>query len=243
MNDNQQLDSQTTELILKEIRTGRFKNVSVLPTEVDLATLFNVSRTTIRESLASLENEGFISRKRRIGTIVNKHVLNVKTRLDLEREFLDMIREAGYEAHADTILSEFSTASEEEAHVLHIEPGDPILHVIKVAYADDTPTIYCIDAIPGNLIQMGNYNSGDFSVPIFDFIEKNCLATSHMALSEIHAENVSKEIGEHLNIPVGSAVIHLKEVEYDFLGIPLLYSSEYYREGVLTHTILRRKIN
>ncbi len=51
----------------------------------------------MRDCLSTLEREGFISRKHGIErTIINQHVLDVKVRLDLEEEFLDMIRSAGY---------------------------------------------------------------------------------------------------------------------------------------------------
>ena len=240
---NQQLDTQVVQLLLKEMKAGRFKDVSVLPPEVDLANFFSVSRTTIREALATLEREGFISRKRKVGTLVNRHVLNIETRIDLEKEFLDIVKEAGYSVQADTVGLDFGSATEEEAGKLNLSPGDPVVHVSKIVYADSVPTIFCVDTIPQSLIRQNNYTEEDFKKPIFEFMEKFCLAEVYMAVSEVHAENATGQIAKGLQIPDGTAVLHLKEAEFDFLGIPILYSSEYYREGIITHTILRKRIH
>lgn len=52
------------------IEAGRWPEGSLLPTEVDIAKLFGVSRITVREALQILETENFISRQQGRGTIV-----------------------------------------------------------------------------------------------------------------------------------------------------------------------------
>ena len=50
----------------------------------------------LRDGMAILEREGFVGRKQGLGTIIYRNVLEVKTRIDLEKEFLDIIAEAGF---------------------------------------------------------------------------------------------------------------------------------------------------
>ena len=63
-----------------------------------------------------------------------------------------------------------------------------------------------------------------------------------MDLTEIHAVNADERLAAELQVPQGAALLHLNERGFDFCGNLLLCSQEYYREGILTHTILRKKI-
>ena len=84
--------------LLSAMKDGEFASCQRLPRESVLAESLGISRTQLRDILASLEREGFITRRHGVGTIINRHVLNVRTRMDIEVEFLDMIRQSGYEA-------------------------------------------------------------------------------------------------------------------------------------------------
>ena len=70
--ENVPLTDQARSAILTAIIEKRFEER--LPSEDALAELLNVSRTTIRTALQSLEQDGIITRKRAIGTTVNAHV-------------------------------------------------------------------------------------------------------------------------------------------------------------------------
>lgn len=238
-----QLDSKIIDLLLAEIRGGRFRNSSILPPEVDLAEFFGVSRTTIRDALATLEQEGYISRKRKIGTLINRHVVDIKNRIDTQREFMEIVKDAGYETRVDTLDVAYGEATELEAKKLNISVGENVLRVTKLVYADDIPTIFCVDSIPKALIRKDSFTKEDLEKHIFHFIKDYCMDQIHIALSELHACNADATLAEHLNIPEGDALLNIQELEYDFLGIPVLFSNEYYREGIISHTLVRQKID
>ncbi len=63
-------------LVLEQkIRAGRWQKGVVLPSEQDLAADFDVSRVTIRNTMALLEEAGLITRHRGRGTFVNPDIL------------------------------------------------------------------------------------------------------------------------------------------------------------------------
>ncbi len=70
--DNTSLASRARGAILEAILDGRFD--TRLPNEGELAKMLNVSRTTIRSALQGLEQEGIITRRRAVGTSINRHV-------------------------------------------------------------------------------------------------------------------------------------------------------------------------
>jgi GntR family galactonate operon transcriptional repressor len=64
------LATTVTEQILRRVAFGEFPPGSHLPTELELADQFKVSRTVIRESVRALEQKGVLSAKQGRGTVV-----------------------------------------------------------------------------------------------------------------------------------------------------------------------------
>ena len=73
--------------LLEELRTGRYARADRLPAEVDLAAELGVSRTVIRDALSEMERAGYVERVRGIGTVVNRAVLSLRSRLDQKLEY------------------------------------------------------------------------------------------------------------------------------------------------------------
>ena len=101
--------------LLTAMRTGEYAQCERLPRESMLCVELGISRTQLRDILASLEREGFITRRHGVGTIINRHVLNVHTRMDIEVEFLDMIRQNGFTPAVASIRSWEEPADEKTA--------------------------------------------------------------------------------------------------------------------------------
>ena len=238
-----QVNTQTVQRLLIEINEGEYRMLDRLPPEIRLAEHFGVSRSTMRDALATLEREGFINRIHGIGTLINRQVLEVQTRIDLEEEFLDIIRNAGYRPGTVYSKVEYSTANSMEIKKLCLEKGSQMIRVTRLISADEVPTIFCIDSFSSSLIRNMNYEESELHKPIFDFLKTYCEEDVFFDLTEIHAVNADKLLAAELQVSKGTALLHLDEIGHNVLGKPILYSSEYYREGIITHTILRKKID
>ena len=139
--------------LLSDMRDGIYASVSRLPRESALAEKLGISRTQLRDILASLEREGFITRRHGVGTIINRHVLEAQTRMDIEVEFLDMIRQSGYTPAVAYVRASGGWADDHAARQLRLTEGDPVLRVARLCTADGRPAIYCEDIIPRALIR------------------------------------------------------------------------------------------
>lgn len=64
------LSSQISKMILAEIQSGQLKAGDRLPTEIDLAQKYGVSRTILREAIASLKNDEILESRQGRGLIV-----------------------------------------------------------------------------------------------------------------------------------------------------------------------------
>ncbi|MBS6956245.1 MAG: GntR family transcriptional regulator [Enterocloster asparagiformis] len=242
MDQGLQLSEGVTRRLLEEIRFGRYADMKKLPPEVELAGQLGVSRTLLRDCLAILEREGFISRKHGVGTVINKHVLDVQTRMDLEKEFLDMVRDAGYEARIASVKVEQTDCDPETAVKLKLESGEPIFRVARLITADDKPAIYCVDHIGLRHLKTEDYDVAELEKPIFWFLEQYCKETVYMDLTEVRAVAADSGMAAIFSTAEGTPLLHMDEVGYNFGGEPVLMSKEYYMDGILKHTVMRKKI-
>lgn len=236
-----QMSENFTQRLLEEIKTGAFSNSNRLPSEKELAEYFGISRNLIRDCLSILEREGFVSRKHGIGTIINQHVLDVKTRLDLEFEFMDLIKNTGREPSFGLLEHGTIKADSDIANQLKINVGDVVLVSKRIVSANLEPVIYCIDYISEKSILDKSYDLKYLDRPIFDFISKYCKTEIDIDLTQIEAVVSDAFLSKIFSIELGSPLLFLNEVGFNLYGKPILYSKEYYKKGMFKHTILRKR--
>ncbi len=228
--------------LLYDIKEGIYKDENKLPPEAALAEKMGVSRVMIRDALSLLEREGFISRRQGIGTIINKHVISVVTRMDLEVEFLDMIKQAGAEPGIAFVEINTSFCDEKTGLKLGVEKQTPVLIVSKLVTANGKGIIYCKDYISFKIINNYNYVKEDLEKPIFYFLKNFCNKDVYMDLTVVKPIVADKRLADIFKIKEGTPLLNMDEVGYDINGNRILWSEEYYVDDVLEHTILRKKI-
>ena len=227
--------------LLSAMRSGEYADCARLPRESVLAEKLGISRTQLRDILASLEREGFITRRHGVGTIINRHVLNAQTRMDIEVEFLDMIRQNGHEAAVAYVRVSDGTADKRIAQQLQIPEGTPIIRVARLCTADGRPAIYCEDVVEKALAR-GNYTIKDFKLPIFHFLQRFCGVNPYMDLTDVRPTVADAALSEVFQVPVGSPLLNMEEVDFDIDGKPVFCSSEDFADGIFRHTVMRKKL-
>lgn len=229
-------------ILLHEMKDGIYIDADRLPPEVELSQKFKVSRTVVRDTLSVLEREGFVNRKHGIGTIINRQILEISSRMDLEKEFLEMIRDEGYEAEVAWSHYECITADEKIRLRLKLEEKDTVFAIYRLITANKQPVIYCVDYVSTKLVKKEKCNLELLKEPVFNFLESECGVYVKMDVTEVDAVAASDKLSELLNIKEGAPLLYLDEVGYDFFAAPILYAQEYYVPGILHHTLIRKKM-
>ena len=242
MEINEQAQIQSVRMqLLREMKEGAYRHSERLPREEVLAARLKISRTQLRDSLAQLEREGFITRRHGVGTVINRHVLNVKVRMDMEIEFQDMIALSGYAPRLLSVGHETVAANKTVAARLAIEQGDPALRVCRLMGADDMPAIYCEDYIPLSLVTKSSYCAEDFHKPIFSFLKLFCGLEPYMDITEIRPVCADAALAELFRAPVGTPLLYLDELNFNIEGMPMLYSPQHFIGGIVQHVLMRKK--
>ena len=226
--------------ILEEMKTGVFAEAKRLPRETVLSEKMGVSRTQLRDALTDLEREGFISRRHGVGTIINRHVIDVKCRMDIETEFLDIIRANGYEATILDIEVSEEIADKVQSEKLGIQEGDEIIRIKLLCGADGRPAIYCEDVLEKRLVKE-EYKDQVHEVIVFKFLKQFCKIEAYMDLTELHPAIADEKLAEILQVPVGTLLMNMEEVDYDIEGNAIFYSKQYFVDELIHHTVLRKK--
>jgi GntR family transcriptional regulator len=193
-----------------------------LPAEDELAEMLNVSRTTIRTALHSLEQEGIVTRRRAIGTTINSHVRPSTLALQRLVGFDGMLEEKGYDVRVEVEATR-GTVPEDIVEVFGLDADEVVLLTEKRYYADGVMAICLRDAIPASEL-----SSAEIEEPIppsmFDFSRRYCRRPVDHAVVEIVAKIQRAGSRTQLAVDEGDPYTRLHERHYSSSGEPIAVS-------------------
>ena len=193
----------------------------------------------LMEAAREKERAGYVERVRGIGTVVNRAVLGLRSRLDQKLEYYPLIRSFGSYPHADGIQVMLLRAGEEMAHALALEVGDEVICIKKRILADTTPVIYSIDYLPRSLFGNRDYTRIDLTGDIFEILEQECHQQISSNVAHLKASCGDEAIRAAMRLAPGEAMLLLDEVCFNRLCRPVMRSLSYYT-NFFDFSILRK---
>ena len=210
-----------------------------LPSENEMAAELGVSRGTVRQALAILQQEGFISREQGKGTFANPKVLGITARIDFAYEFSELIREAGFVPSFRLLETHATTASAEAVKRLYLEEGAPVIVMTKLIMANGDPAIHVREEVPVELIPVP-YDPAEMEQSLFYFLERHCKLELSYVLSEVIPSLAEGQAAEHLGAPAGSALLKFVEVFFGEKDQPFVLATVLFREPLIRFHALRK---
>ncbi|HZD10128.1 MAG TPA: GntR family transcriptional regulator [Candidatus Binatia bacterium] len=222
-------------IINDEFEDGR------IPSETDLANELGVSRTTIRDALSRLENEGAVYRRQGSGTYVNNPGLQIKTRLEEIWSYESVLLAHGYTPSTRILSMKRLPADEQQAANLNIRPGEELIVVEKLFLEDQKPVILAINRVPQRLI-VEAFVAADWRVPVYEFLWQFGQQRLSYYLSEIVPVTADVEVARALAIAKDRPLISFVEIGYNDENSPILLASSFIRDDLLRLRLIRRKV-
>ena len=233
--EGMQLAQRVTEYLRMKIMDGELPPETQLPNEPDLAAFLNISRSTVRSALAILEQGGFIQRRWGVGTFVAKKPPTYNN-LSLNSGVTQLIRSSGAEPGSAEFLMTTRPASERVSNQLSIEIGAPTLVVERVRLANDSRVVFSVDTLRLSLFHTptGDIPLDEFlkvieeQQSIYGFFRQRLSLEIHHGIAWIRPLSAEEYIADKLQVRVGSNILHIEQVDFDFAGEPVALSDEYY---------------
>lgn len=123
-----------------KIETGIYPAMSRIPSEIELAREYQVSRITIRHAIEELCEEDILTKKQGKGTFVNPPKLERKIiRQNEVLSFSEACKREGKVAGARLVAINSIVASSAIRSFLQLKDGEEVIHIKRVRSVDETP--------------------------------------------------------------------------------------------------------
>ncbi len=226
------------EILLERIRDGSYTPGSRIPSESELSDELGVSRATVRTALAKLAANGLILRIQGNGTFVNARIKQASVQPGNLWDLVQLIEGNGYKSSIRLLAMKRKPASEKEAHVLALEPGDEVIHFQRVFHADERPVILADNAVPAALLREPLENM-DGGIHIRDIFKNYFHQKIAFAITDIHSVLIAEETRDVLGGDAGRAILQLNVTFYGRNNLPLACGVNYFDDSVLRLTLVQ----
>lgn len=224
---------QIADELRARIAGGEFAPGDDVPTEAELAEQWRTSRGPIRNALAALRTEGLIETTRgRPARVVDR---KAHQPVDVSIPFTRWALEIGAAPGAQTQEVSLRRADAEKAMLLGIEPGTPIVEVLRLRLLGGVPTMlerlsYTEEA--GRILFAADLDA----VSITELLEQHGFS-SHDVDHEIDAVAADELDARFLEITEGSPVLRLHRVSRASDGRAFEASEDRYRSDIVRFTV------
>lgn len=222
--------SQTRyEVVAKDLRegisSGRFPVGTLLPTELELCDLYAVSRHTVRAAITQLQNQGLVSRRKRVGTRVES-ATPIGGYSQSLASVSDLVHLAETQVRSIQNVLHF-VADIAQAKRLGLEPGEHYFWVSSLRVDQENPRaplcwtdVYAQD-IYSEVIELANQHPDEL---IAALIERHFGRYINVVDQQVRAVLLSVEIAKSLNADVGSPGLNILRQYRDKDGAVMVVS-------------------
>jgi GntR family transcriptional regulator len=138
-------------------------------------------------------------------------------------------------------------ASERVSSQLSIELGTPTLVIERVRLANEQRAVFTVDVLPLSLFHLpgGDIPMKDLEnhiqeqESVYGFLRQRLSLEIHHGIAWIRPISAEQYIADKLQICVGSSILHIEQVDFDFSEEPVALSDEYYVSDAFRFYIYR----
>lgn len=235
---NKSLTRCLQEGIVKLIQDLNLTADDKIPTEYELAKQFKVSRASIREALANLNQEGHVYKVQGKGTFLRAKINTLENGIDTLFSITEAIINSGFTPCTSNISIEIIEVCEDLAVKLNIPYASPCYKIKRIRKANDIIAVYNINVFPVTVLGK-NLTEYDVSNSIFEYLEKSGCIISH-AKSIISPTILTNRDIPDLGTQTKSFLL-FEEIYYNTKGEAVGYTNDFYNSDVFKFNIIRKR--
>jgi len=214
-------------LLQEQLKNEVWKPGDKLPTEDELCSEFNVSRTTVRHTLARLEQAGAIERRPGIGTLVAKPKIKELLLTNVTGSFAG--RYSGNARYGTKVIEKgIKKASKEVTEKLDLNGNAQVIEISRIRIVDNDPLFWSTAYVPYDLCP--EFIHKDFEAhSFFEILKDDFAIVPSSAVRTIEAYTANHLDVEYLGVKLGAPMNLVESISFLQDQNPFEYSLNHYR--------------
>jgi GntR family transcriptional regulator len=234
------LSTQTQQYLLSLIEHGTYEPGEKLPSEKELSVQLGISRSTLREALLNLEQEGLVIRRHGVGTFVAPgYEHRLESGLERLESILELAARQGLQVRIERLDVRQIGADAQVAERLQVPPGTELTSVRRVICVDKTPIAYMADFVLSSILPPDQVGES-FNGSVLDLLREKELAEITQVVAHIVAMTADRSLGERLRIKRGQPLLLMEETVVAGGGEIVEFSRNYFVPDHFQFHVIRR---
>ncbi|MGP2655678.1 GntR family transcriptional regulator [Malaciobacter sp. WC5094] len=216
------------EQILKSIETKEYSVSQKLPSENELAKIFDVNRHTVRQALSLLKDKGFIYTLKGKGNFISN--IKVPYSISDKSSYSSKILDLGYEPKTKLLSANIIEPNEDIAKNLNLSKKLKVIELKLLRYANDLPISVSYSYFDAFIYRdiINHLDLEPFS--LYKILNKCYPNLEITKVSTVFESLVAKnELSELLMMPSNSPILAASTLSKDQEGNYVEYGTSYFR--------------
>lgn len=225
--------------LLQKIESGIYKHGDYIPSEQKLCESFGVSRTTIRMTINSLIEDGYMTIVRGKGT----KITSTKLRCNMSNvmSFTDALNQQGMKTSLQEVTVQKVKPSADVADKLGIQRDEWIYEIYRVRTADDEPISIHYSYIPCKYLPGYNQEIFNEVQSLYRLLEEHYNIQIQVSEDNISALKATKEVARILKLNPNDPILFIERSAYDVNDRIIEYNRTSIRGDRYSQMIIMRK--
>ena len=239
MPDSRPMSARVRDQLIELFHARHLGPGDRVPSEAEIAELCGVGRSTAREALKLLEQDGLVlverGRGRFLSSLSALHIERPVTRFE---STTSMLAALGFEAQTLVLSVTEDKPTDAEREALDLGEDGSVVRLERLRSRDDDPLIYSVDTIPRDCIP-GPVKHVNWGGSVTDLLA----AQGHLMVSSaarLQAVDLPREAEERYQLAGYGPWLLITERAVTTAGRHILYAQGYHRGSLFAFHVLRR---
>ena len=230
---------QIGTILRKKILSGELPATSLLPGEEALAKEYGVSRITVRQALALLEQDGLVIRYRGKGTFVSEKARDIEPQK--LTGFIEDLILMGIKTKTKVLELGMIEAPENIRECLKLDQSAQVYQAKKIREVEGSPFSYVLNCFPPDIGQ-NITKEALIAKPALVILEEDFGIKVSQSIQTVGATIADAEVAPLLKMRVGEPLLKVERTVFEVKKRPVEYVSVLYRADKYCFTVkLERK--